>query len=449
MRPILKHLLIAGQVSGGGGIPAELATLRDGLVEVYALDEAGPGTRVGSVAGYNLTDVNNNMGSAASKTGARSLLGQTNKYLRRQTTDLQFTGNFTIIAWVNLDANIERDLFGRWVGGAEYLLWYSFATVWKLNWYVRDASPATRIVVSGDYSSHLRKWTMLTCEFKTSGAVTLQINQETPLETTFAASTPNNNASSTLTVGYAGQGYPNNDRTDWIAFYNRLLTSDEKAAHWNDGKGLQPPFTSYGDQSLNWILDGDSLSAGINAVPDYSKWSDQAALALGGYKYNDPTNVAVVGKTIEDMLADGAANVDTLFVSGKNNVVSIWAGTNDLAPATRAVALVEADYQAYCEDRQAAGFKVIAWTILPRNTGSHGGNQTTFNSDRAAFNTWLRANWSNFADALCDVAADTTIGTSNTAYTDATYYNGDQIHLTAAGMTIVAGIAATAIDSIT
>lgn len=61
-------------------------------------------------------------------------------------------------------------------------------------------------------------------------------------------------------------------------------------------------------------------------------------------------------------------------------------------------------------------------------------------------NTWLRANWSSFADGIADYAAETTMGLQATA-SNATYY-GDTIHPTSAEHTLLAPICASAINAL-
>ena len=441
------HLLGAGVRLAGGGAAVPPASLLDGLVEYYTLDEAGPGTRVGDVASYDLTDVNNNMVGAGGKVGARALRGATNKYLRRQTTDLQFNGSFTLAGWFNIDGATTQDLFARWSSGAEWLLYLRAASPYVFSWRVKDAGGDVQVAEVNIPS--YRAWHWVVAEFDSSGKIRIALNNATATEATFTADTPFHSGSSETTVGYAGNGYANNSRVDSVTLYNRLLTTDEKAALWNDGDGLDT-LTAYPDRSLNWICIGDSLTSDyLSSVPGVDRWADQASALLGGGKYNDPTNLAVIGKTAAEMLADAPAQVSAYYAPGKTNLVTIWAGTNDLAPSGAVVADLQTTFQALCETWRNAGSKVLAYTMLPRNTGAAGGNQTQFNNNRATFNTWLRSNYTNFADGLVDVAADSNIGVSDTAYANTTYYVNDQTHLLPAGQTIVAGLAATAIDAIT
>jgi hypothetical protein len=57
-------------------------------------------------------------------------------------------------------------------------------------------------------------------------------------------------------------------------------------------------------------------------------------------------------------------------------------------------------YLQWCADWRAAGFKVVACTVLPRNNG---GLYAGFEADRQTVNAQIRANWASFADALADM----------------------------------------------
>ena len=67
--------------------------------------------------------------------------------------------------------------------------------------------------------------------------------------------------------------------------------------------------------------------------------------------------------------------------------------------------------QTYCEQRHAAGFRVIVLTVLPCH------RTDTFEVTRLAFNAMLRDGWSDFADDLVDLAADPRIGDTGTSTT--------------------------------
>jgi hypothetical protein len=152
---------------------------------------------------------------------------------------------------------------------------------------------------------------------------------------------------------------------------------------------------------------------------------------------------ALTGQTVVQMQADAATQVDPTFNGHRiKEILLAFGGTNDLYLGGT-VAALQANYQAYCEARRAVGYKVVAATILPR---SNPGTPVTFETDRQAFNIWLRGSYTAFADALADFAADPSMGDAGDE-TNATLY-ADLVHPTDAGYDILAPIAANAINSI-
>ncbi len=111
-----------------------------------------------------------------------------------------------------------------------------------------------------------------------------------------------------------------------------------------------------------------------------------------------------------------------------------WEVTNELFAGASA-ATAYANYVAYCQARQAAGFTVVAFTCVPR------GADADFETRRQATNALIRTNYATFATRLCDVGADATIGVPG-AQNNATYY-ADTTHLNDAGYAIVAELAET------
>lgn len=183
----------------------------------------------------------------------------------------------------------------------------------------------------------------------------------------------------------------------------------------------------------NIVIEGDSLSN--------TGWTATVSNAIAQPKRF--ANVATAGETLAQMVTQAATQVDPyLHPDSQANVLSIWATTNDLVAGTAVTPAITA-YVAYCQARRALGWRVVAWTMLPRTGG--GG---TFEADRQTFNTYLRANHAAFSDALVDVAADTSIGDPGDNL-DTTYYESDAVHLkTAASISIVAPLLLAAVNTL-
>lgn len=193
-----------------------------------------------------------------------------------------------------------------------------------------------------------------------------------------------------------------------------------------------------------YVGDGDSLTKGFSAgAGTGGDYVTQLVTLLG--RQWEALNFGVGGQGSPQMTADAPTEIDPLLTSlGRSrNVLGAWDVTNSLASGASA-ATSYSDYVTYCQARQAAGWKVVAFTVLPR---SDVGIPGTFETDRQTVNTNIRANWATFADALADVAADTRIGDSGDEL-DLTYYVSDKVHMTAAGYGVVAGVVNTAVLSI-
>lgn len=194
-----------------------------------------------------------------------------------------------------------------------------------------------------------------------------------------------------------------------------------------------------------------SRGVAINTADTFTIFEGDSNTAVTGGQINVPTNytfkvvraysparqgqnVATSGATISTWQTRAAA-VDSYRQPGRTNVLVVLGG-NDLIASGAAQWF--ADFKAYCEARQSAGWKVVAQTILPRTT-------VGFNTQRATANTSIR-NDTSFYDALADGAADSTIGEDADA-SDTTYYS-DGVHMTATAHDILDGIVKAAIDAL-
>src|SRR5690606_10717173 len=136
-----------------------------------------------------------------------------------------------------------------------------------------------------------------------------------------------------------------------------------------------------------------SGSTGGQAYPE------QCMALLGANYYG--LAVGRAGEQISEAAPDAAAQVDAYYrgAAFPRDAVVFWAGTNDFY-FEAGQATVRTRYQNYCAARRAAGWKVIAATLLPRqDAGVPAGHE----AERTSFNAWLREGWPGFADALADV----------------------------------------------
>jgi lysophospholipase L1-like esterase len=129
-----------------------------------------------------------------------------------------------------------------------------------------------------------------------------------------------------------------------------------------------------------------------------------------------------------------AAGIDSLsYLSGARKTLVVWGGSNDF-PAGASVTTTYQRLKTYLANRKASGLwhDVVVLTAIPR---------VSITSTLFQYNDAIRAGWNNGTGELattygvthlCDLQQlamfNADADTSNT-----TYYNADQIHLTATG----------------
>jgi hypothetical protein len=187
-------------------------------------------------------------------------------------------------------------------------------------------------------------------------------------------------------------------------------------------------------------FDGNSLTEGQGATAG-GDYPDQlySLLVSAGVTLASRPNFAVGGQTTAQMESDAVTQIDPYLSTGSGaHILFAWEIGNHLA-VTGNISTVETAFQNYCAERREAGWKVVVITNPPRNstTAGYGSNVAAYNTALQTCNTWLRANWTSFADGIVDIAADSRLSD----YTNATYYYTDQIHLSNNGYAVVAELA--------
>lgn len=149
------------------------------------------------------------------------------------------------------------------------------------------------------------------------------------------------------------------------------------------------------------------------------------------------------GQQLQNQIGTFSSTVGVpLAAYSDNRVVLLASGTNDFNVGGRTKAQIYADMQTYCGLVRGAGGKVIICTILPA-TGYSGAGETA----RLDLNADIRANWSSFADGLCDFAdLSSTMGATG-AQSNTTLYQ-DGLHPTRYGQSLLAAKAAAAFNAL-
>lgn len=142
-----------------------------------------------------------------------------------------------------------------------------------------------------------------------------------------------------------------------------------------------------------FVMDGDSITAGQGVSVAYAKYF----MTLTGVCA--ATSVAVSGQRLAAMDTNYAANVAPLFNTTRSSV-AIMGGTNDIGFDGATDLTLRTYIQSYAAKARATGFKIYPITILSRNDASWNGTKEGY---RAAFNSWLKANFASFADGVIDL----------------------------------------------
>ena len=186
------------------------------------------------------------------------------------------------------------------------------------------------------------------------------------------------------------------------------------------------------------VCDGDSLTLGSSAPGSEYPTQLDALLGAGWTTVNQGTG----SETVPMMQVDGG-EVDASYTLGSENICVLWGGINDIALGHTAADIM-ASLREYCNARRARGWRVVICTITPCDTNSiASGREAT----RQTLNGYIRSDWTTFADGLADIGGTTHLSDYGDQ-TDGDYFDGDHVHLTAAGYALVAGVVKTAIDGL-
>ncbi len=191
-----------------------------------------------------------------------------------------------------------------------------------------------------------------------------------------------------------------------------------------------------------WVMGhGDSILAGYAASDSATK--NPIALMQAAYPavtfVNSSAHGAQIATNASGSVALAALATATSTGYSKYTIVLEF-GLNDLATNDSA-SNIEANITTWITNVRAAypSVKIVGCTPHFINFGA---NQAIFEPRRQALNTWIRS-WTvanghaNGFDTVCDIAADSRLGTD---FTNTTYYYNDQVHLTDVGYSVWSGL---------
>jgi len=227
------------------------------------------------------------------------------------------------------------------------------------------------------------------------------------------------------TVGYTNNGGTLNFPSG-VACTQVELYSAGNALSFTEIQIYGTPITR---AALNIVFAGDSLTAGNGGSQPYTSYA-VLSLQQAGYdvKY---VNLGIGGQTAATLLTN-ASTIDSRYDAGRVNIAALEIGTNDMYFGATAAATYTT-LQNLWAGRKAYGFKVITFTITPRNNTYTPAN---FETSRNTLSDSIRSGRPALVDAVVDIGGSTPMG-NHYFLTDATYYNADQVHYTDVGYNIM------------
>lgn len=137
------------------------------------------------------------------------------------------------------------------------------------------------------------------------------------------------------------------------------------------------------------------------------------------------------------LIAQYQTNAAPYYSADTTSVITNWEGLNSLYNGWTTDS-VQNQLMRLCQMSQATGFKVIIGTIPHiRYIGNNpaGNDSAYFNRQADTVNTWLRANYTGWADRIVNFDQNPYVNGSDLLFRDA-----DGIHYTAAGYTLIFGM---------
>lgn len=228
--------------------------------------------------------------------------------------------------------------------------------------------------------------------------------------------------------------YGGNKLAGALALWDRALTDAEirAAVDLQQARAAASSITATSTTRI-LVAEGDSITGAASFDYPYL-FGPNANPALYGVVY------AVSGSTIANLntratIVDGIIPPST---SGRKFILSVLIGANGLGGAADVPAWL-ASLATYLDARRAAGWTVVLCTVLPSTAAGFNANRNTAN---ATLSTWVGTH----CDALCDFAAEATMG-PDAAASNATYYS-DGTHPTAAGQALLEVVYRAAVNAV-
>ena len=186
------------------------------------------------------------------------------------------------------------------------------------------------------------------------------------------------------------------------------------------------------------VFIGDSLTVGYLGNHPYNYYltmptygtADSASLSF------DQINLGMTSETLQYIYKFAPSTIYPLYrYNSGMNIAVVWSGTNDIYEGSQPLSLVPTTFsylQRFCSHLKEKGWRVIVMTMISR-----GG--TGMDTAKNYYNSLIRTHYLEFADGMADLGANAHLGTDG-AYSNRTYFQADDTHLTDAGYSLVGSI---------
>ena len=202
-----------------------------------------------------------------------------------------------------------------------------------------------------------------------------------------------------------------------------IVTVNPGAAQQRSGNGSGNP---------NIIFEGDSLS--VDAGGSYTNQLIKRLADQGIDAHSEATGGDQLRTNVDGDVDGINAQFDP---NASDNVVVLWAGTNDLHGGANGEELYN-KYKEVAQRYKDKGFKVVVMTSIQLGDGSKGGDQEK-DVERKKFNDLIRQQGGPW-DSLVDVGAMPEFSDDPNAdnVTNSDLYGGDTVHLSGKGYGLIA-----------
>jgi photosystem II stability/assembly factor-like uncharacterized protein len=333
------------------------SSLLNGLVAYWKLSEAsdggGPITRYDSQGSNHLTDIN----TCPSGPGK---LGSCASFTRANTEELQIddnsdlsTGNidFTLSAWIYLMADTNAICVSKSSGdatsGYEYAIGYVTASK-KFAFTIGNGTNIQNIACDDFGAVSLNAWYLVIgWHDKTLGKIYIQVNNTTATGADRTLTPADTNKK--FRIG-GNQTYLTG-RIGPVGFWKRLLSVNEKASLWNNGKGIDYPFRSarFFFQYLETLVDSVDMMANGTIIAGSVATIKKSV--NGGATWTDIYTVPGSPTQIRRVFVDSR---DYIYVSGYGQA-SDWGIYRSIDGGANFTLVLSTDCAIWAFDEDASG----------------------------------------------------------------------------------------------